>query len=86
MIVTKRVRASATTTALHIPLSPYIAGRIITAPIWNTSVLRKDITAETIPLFYAVKKDEPNMSNPLRRKTKAYILNPCCVKLRRASS
>ncbi|MDO5382911.1 MAG: hypothetical protein Q4F06_09405 [Eubacteriales bacterium] len=27
--------------------------------------IRKDITTETTPLFNAVKKDEPNMSNPL---------------------
>lgn len=44
---------------IHIPSIPSISGRIKTAEICKTNVLRKEISAEISPLFNAVKNDEP---------------------------
>lgn len=42
--------------------------------IWNTNILINEITAETTPLFKAVKNDEANIFTPLIRYETAYIL------------
>ena len=63
--VTHRVSASATIIALQIPFISRKTGRIRIAPIWNTSVLINEITAEITPLFKAVKKLEPKILKPL---------------------
>ena len=58
-------KISANTIASHIPFSPQNTGNINIAITWNTSVRKKDITAETSPLFKAVKNAEANILNPL---------------------
>ena len=63
---------SATTIASQIPLAPISIGSTIIAPISKIKVLKMDITAETIPLFKAVKKADPNIAIPLNRKDTAY--------------
>ena len=66
-IVTTEDRTSATMMANQMPSRPMIRGRISTAEIWKTRVLRNEIIAETPPLFSAVKKDEPKMLKPVTR-------------------
>ena len=44
--------------------------------IWNTNILINEITAETTPLFKAVKNDDANIFIPLIRYETAYILSP----------
>ena len=41
---------------------------------WNTNILINEITAETMPLFKAVKNDDANIFIPLIRYETAYIL------------
>ena len=53
------VIASATMTAPQIPSNPKMSGNSKIAANWNTSVRRKEMSAEIRPLFNAVKKDEP---------------------------
>ena len=48
--------ASAATTALQIPSTPQIRGKVSTANISKTRVRRKEIRAEIKPLLRAVKK------------------------------
>ena len=55
---------SATTIEYHIPSRPKTIGKNTTATTWNTTVLRKEITAETTPSLRAVKNDEPKIPNP----------------------
>lgn len=55
---------SANTTENQIPSTPQKRGKIKTDEIWNTKVLRKEISAEVSPSFKAVKKEEPKMANP----------------------
>ena len=62
--------SSATMTDAHMPSVPRNRGMTITAMIWNTRVLIKEIIADTTPLFRAVKKPEENMANPANRNTK----------------
>lgn len=62
-----RVTASATATAHQIPLMPNTIGSINTAASCITSVLRKDMVADTSPLPRPVKKPEPNTLNPQNR-------------------
>ena len=49
------------------PSTPKKIGKINTLAIWKTSVRKKEIAAETTPLFKAVKKEEPKMLNPLNK-------------------
>ena len=42
----------------HTPVMPISFGRISTMTIWNTKVRRKEIAADTAPLFRAVKKED----------------------------
>jgi hypothetical protein len=35
--------------------------------IWNNNVLKNEISADTAPLFRAVKKEEPKIPNPLNK-------------------
>ena len=60
--------ASAATTASHTPSSPISRGKSSTAAIWNTSARRNEISADTAPLFRAVKNAEPKMPPPANRK------------------
>lgn len=59
MAVTIKVRSSAKTTDDQIPSIAKKMGRIRTALIWNTSVRKKEISADKSPLFKAVKNEEP---------------------------
>lgn len=65
IILTINAKISANTTAIQIPFTPQIAGSMSIIAIWNSSVLKNEIAADTIPLFSAVKNDELNMLNPL---------------------
>ena len=49
------------------PVMPINPGRINTIMIWNTKVRRKEIAADTAPLFSAVKKEDPQTFMPLTR-------------------
>jgi len=69
--VTITAKNSATTVENQIPSSFHISGIIITAAVWNKRVLRKDISAEIGPSFRAVKKAEPKMAMPAKKKEKA---------------
>ena len=70
---------SAATVENHIPSSPQMSGNNITAAIWNTRVRINEIAADTVPLFSAVKNDEPNIAKPENTKTNEYIRNACRV-------
>ena len=65
--------SSAITTESHIPSISITKGSKSTAAIWNTKVRKNDIVAEIRPLFSAVKKDEPKMARPAKRKEKEKI-------------
>lgn len=69
--VTATAINSAATIEYHIPSRPKNSGKIITAALWNKSVLRNDISAEVRPSFKAVKNAEPNMAVPAKIKEKA---------------
>ena len=55
----------------HTPVMPISFGRISTMTIWNTKVRRKEIAADTAPLFRAVKKEEPHTFMPRTMKAMA---------------
>jgi hypothetical protein len=58
-------RASAITIESQIPSTLLkIIGRKITPATWKTRVRIKEIIADMVPLFKAVKKDEPKIANP----------------------
>lgn len=54
--------------------------------IWNTNILINEITAETTPLFKAVKNDDANIFIPLIRYETAYILIASVVQLKQIMS
>ena len=58
---------SANATDIQTPSSLKNTGRISTAAIWNTSVLRNDTAAEIAPLLSAVKNEDVNILNPENR-------------------
>ena len=49
---------SDTVTAHQIPSIPNSRGKRITAPVWKTSALKKEMAADIPPLLSAVKKDD----------------------------
>ena len=53
---TTNAAISAAVTDSQIPSSSRNAGRISTPAHWNTSVRKKEMAADTKPLFSAVKK------------------------------
>ena len=59
------------------PSMPNITGSISTAPSSKTKVRKKDIRADTCPLFSAVKKAEPKIAIPVNRYAKEAIRNAC---------
>ena len=71
--------SSAAVMESHIPSVPSIRGSMITATIWKRSVLANEMAAETIPLFKAVKKEDPKMLNPIKRNEKEYSIKPLLV-------
>ena len=66
-MVTNSAKNSAITMDNHTPVMPINPGRINTIMIWNTKVRRKEIAADTAPLFSAVKKEDPQTFMPLTR-------------------
>ena len=54
-----KVKSSAIATEHQTPLIPRSSGSSRTTAIWKTSVLRNEISAESRPLFNAVKNAEP---------------------------
>ena len=58
------------------PSVPMRAGSTRTTAVWNTSVRRNEITAETKPSFSAVKKPELKMLKPVSRNESDYIRKP----------
>ena len=62
-----KAKISAAVMAHQIPSTPRSMGRMTTEPAWNTSVRRKEMAAETAPLFRAVKKPEAKMLKPASR-------------------
>ena len=52
---------------IHTPSSFQISGSSSTVEVWNTRVRINEITAETMPLFSAVKKDEAKIYVPAKR-------------------
>ena len=71
--------ASAATTASQMPSTPMISGRVRMDTTWNSSVRRKEIAADTVPLFSAVKNAEPKMLKPDRIKLMQYSFMPWVV-------
>ena len=71
MADTQSAMISAATTASQTPSSPRNIGRSITAPLWNTSVLRNEIMADTTPFPRAVKKAELQILKPQMIKNRA---------------
>ena len=75
MMVTITAKNSATTIDSQIPITFFSGslnniGKIKTAATWKSKVLKNDIIADTGPLFNDVKKDEPKMAIPEKRKEK----------------
>lgn len=67
---TIKAKTSAKVIDHHIPSIPKISGSMITDANWKTKVLKNETIAEMTPLFNAVKKDEINILNPAKIKTK----------------
>ena len=67
VIVTHNVINSAIPTALQIPLIPNNVGSKRIIIIWNMSVRRNEIAADTTPLLKAVKKEDAKILKPLIR-------------------
>ena len=62
--------------ANQMPVRPKIRGSTKIAATWNTKVRRKEMRAETRPLFKAVKKLEPQILMPAKIKLKRQIRLP----------
>lgn len=62
------------------PFIPKTIGNKNTAPISKTRVFKNEITADTKPLFKAVKNAEPNILNPPIVNDIAKILSVLTVK------
>ena len=78
--ITTTAISSATTTESQMPITLFSgllkqSGSKNTAPIWKTSVLNTEMSAEIGPFPSAVKKDEPKMQNPERMNEKENIRN-----------
>lgn len=77
---------SAITIDAQIPSTSQKIGNISTARISKTSVRTKEIMAEVIPSFNAVKNDEPKIAKPEKRNENEKIENAWIVKANNASS
>lgn len=72
-------RISAASIEAQTPERPKNTGRINTAEIWNTSVLRKETAAEISPLPKAVNIEDTNIANPENIKDRENIWNAFTV-------
>lgn len=61
--------------AHQIPFKPQIIGNTRTENIWNTSVRKNEIAADTPPLFKAVKNEDVKILIPDKTKEKENIWN-----------
>ena len=86
MNVTIKAINSAITMDIQMPSTSKTKGRSKMAAVWNTKVLKKEMSAETRPLLRAVKNEEPNIAIPAKRNEKANIENASIVKLYRPLS
>lgn len=84
--VTIHEKTSAADTDIQIPSAFKIIGKIITAEIWKTMVLKNEINAETGPLFNAVNMDEPKIFIPANKNINEKILNPLIVSANKSAS
>ena len=88
--VTITAKASATIMENQIPLIPSppsaskINGRVRTAKVWNKSVRKNEIIADTGPLLSAVKKEEPKIAKPVNKNAKEQYKNAVFVISNRA--
>ena len=76
--------SSATTVESQTPSISMISGNNKTNEISKTIVRIKEMTAETIPLFSAVKNEELKIANPENKKLNEKMRNPLmvnCIKL-----
>ena len=78
--------SSATTTENQSPFTPKNSGRMRIAPSSKTSVRRNEIIAEVTPSFSAVKKPEPKIANPIKKKDSPKMRKPDSVNCIRPSS
>ena len=67
----------------QIPSIPQISGRTSTAITWNYIARRKEIRADVSPSFRAVKKADPYIEIPEKRKENEYMENALAVNSRR---
>ena len=79
MRVVNKDRSSAATIENQMPSRLKKTGRINTRDSWYTSVLIKEIAAETGPLLSAVKKDDENIQKPDIKKDSENIRIPLVV-------
>ena len=68
------------------PSKRMTSGRMRTQVHWNTSVRRKEMAADTPPLFRAVKKEEAKMLKPASRKVKENSRKAWTVRVYRSAS
>lgn len=77
----KQAHTSATLMAHQIPSTSKKTGRIRTEEVWKIRVRKKEIAADTAPLFKAVKKEEEKIFRPARRKGQENSRNAWLVKV-----
>ena len=68
------------------PSTRMTSGRMRTQVHWNTSVRRKEMAADTPPLFRAVKKEEEKMLKPASSKVKENSRKAWTVRVYRSAS
>ena len=61
-------KTSAAKMAHQMPSTPSTRGKSSTDAVWKISVRKKEMAADTAPLFSAVKKEEAKILNPASRK------------------
>ena len=62
--VTITANTSAVNIEYHIPSIPNIFGNSNTHTAWNKNIRKKEMIADTNPLFSAVKNAEPKIEKP----------------------
>lgn len=70
----------------QIPFLPISTGKRSTDPAWNKSVRRKEINADTLPLFSAVKKEEVMMLIPAGANISEKRVNARIVRASKSAS
>ena len=86
IVVTPRVTISVTGTAMKIPFRPKINGSKRIMPASMSNVRRNEMAAEILPLQREVKKQEPKMLKPQKRKAMEKIWNPFVVMASKVAS